>query len=293
MELLCTLSKLENFEKIINSGCDGIIFGSAFSLRFNYNLEQFRLINDYCKKHNVKRYISIDAMIFEDDRASLYDYFDLLSELNPDGIYFTDLGIISIAKRVNMTDKLIYDPDTLMTNSVDAAFYLKQNIGVVLARELSFSEVFNIIKRLPGQVDMQVFGHLKMSYSKRRFLSNYFKHIGTDYNVDGLKNIRIVEENRNYSLPIVEDHFGTRIYSDYVLMMYKELASLKGSIKRAIVDDSFVDSDIVFDVIKDIKRLTTDNAQFLQDTLVNKYPKEVFSNGYLDTKTTKTKEENE
>ena len=290
MELLCTLSKMSNLEKIVNSGCDGVIFGSAFSLRFNYNLEEMKIISEYCKSHDVKRYISIDAMIFEDDRVTLYDYFDFLRRLKPDGIYFTDLGIVNIAKRVGLLSKLIYDPDTLMTNSVDASFYLKQGIDVVLARELSFPEVFDIVKRLPNKVDMQVFGHLKMSYSKRQFLTNYFKHLDEEVNVSGKKTIRIVEENRNYSLPIVEDKYGTRIYSDYVLLMYNELAHLKSAIKRAIVEDSFVDINIVTDVIKDIRRLTEENSQFLTDALVNKYQDEEFSNGYLEIKTTKTKE---
>lgn len=293
MELLCTLSKLDRLEKIVNSGVDGLIFGSAFSLCFDYDLQEFDYINDYCLKHNIKRYVSIDAIIFEEDKAALYDYLNKLKDVNPDGIYFADLGIIRAAKNMGLKDKLIYDPNTLITNSADAAFYVKQGIGVVLARELSLEEIEKIISNLPNQIDMQIFGHLRMSYSKRKFLSNYFKHINKDIDINSKRTIRIVEENRNYSMPIVEDKYGTRIYTDYILQMYREFLRVKDKLKRAIIDDSFIDVKLVASTIKDTRKLTEENVEFLLEASANYYANENFSTGYLDNKTTKTKEENE
>lgn len=293
MELVCTLSKLDNLEKLINSGIEGLIFGSAFSLRFNYSLEELKYINARCLEKNVKRYICIDAIIFEKNKRALYEYLEELVTINPDGIYFADLGIINAAKKMGLSDKLIYDPDTLITNSIDAAFYLKQGIGVVLARELSFDEIKRIVDNLPKQVDMQVFGHLRMSYSKRKFLENYFKHFDKEIDVDSKRTIRIVEENRNYSLPIVEDKFGTRIYTDYILLMYEQLLEIKDELNRAIIEDSFVEIEIITRVIKDIRRLTLENASFLSEALKKYYSNKTFSTGYLDSETTKTKEENE
>lgn len=293
MELLATLSNINNLEKLKNSGVDGVIFGSKFSLRFNYSLDELKKISVYCHENRIKKYVSIDAFISEKQLDDLVEYLVFLKELRLDGIYFTDLGVFNLAKQVDMFKGLIFDPDTLITNSLDAAFFIKQDVGVVLARELTFKEIEEIVKRNPGEVDLQVFGYLKMSYSKRKFLTNYFKHIGEEKNFAGNKDLRIVEENRDYNLPIVEDDFGTRIYSDYCLLMYEELTKLRPYIKRAIVEDSFLDSNIIIDVVKDIRRLTGENAAFLKDSLINKYPNVTFSKGYLQQKTTKTKEEND
>ena len=147
MELLVTLSSIDNLSKMALCEVDGLVFGGPFSLRFNYSLNDIQKISDYCLEYGIKRYISIDAFVLEEDKVSLYDYFDFLKMLNPDGIYFTDLGVVSVADD-SLKDKLIYDPDTLITNSLDARFYLKQGIGVVLSRELSLEEVLKIAQNL-------------------------------------------------------------------------------------------------------------------------------------------------
>ncbi|MDO4499888.1 MAG: U32 family peptidase [Erysipelotrichaceae bacterium] len=251
-------------------------------------------INEMCLKHNVKRYISIDALISEGDKPVLYDYLEFLKKINPDGIYFADLSVINVAKNVGLETKLIYDSGTMICNSLDANFFIKQGIGVVLSRELSIDEVVDIIKNNLREVDMQVFGHLRMSYSKRKFLGNYFKHIGKDVDYLGADDIRLQEEGRDYVLPIIEDEYGTRIYTDYILMMYKELAHIKYVLKRMIVDDNFIeDENLVLSVIRDIKRLTVDNSNFLIEGINSKYPNMNFSSGYLYKKTTKVKEANE
>lgn len=292
MEIIVTLSSINNLNKVRQSGADGILFGGPFSLRFNYSIDELKIINTFCLTNNIKRYISIDAFIFENDKVALYEYFELLKELNVDGIYFADLGIIDIARGYGLDDRLSYDPNTLMTNSLDSAFYLSKGISAVLARELTLEETTKILKKLPNQIDMQVFGHLRLSYSKRKFLSNYFKHLGTNVNVDSKKTLRLEEENRSYSLPIIEDKYGTRIYTDYVLLMYEELLELRKYIRRAILDDSFIkDNNLVFSVVKGMKKLTNENVDFLLENLNNKYQDINFSKGYLYTKTSLLKEE--
>ncbi len=291
MEILLTLKNMDNLFKIAYKEIDGLVFGGPFSLCFDFDLEQIKKINEYCLNNGVKRYITVDTFICEGDKVALYEYFDFLKEINPDGIYFTDLGVIKAASNVGLGNCLIYDPDTLMTNSLDVNFYARQKIGIVLARELTLEEVNKIVDKNPNEVDMQVFGHLKLSYSKRKFLSNYFKHIDSDVNVEGKRSIRLIEENREYSLPVIEDKYGTRIYSDYILLMYKELVPLKNKLKRVILNDIFIENNgIIFDVARDIRRLTQENAEFLYSNLINKYPNVPFSTGYLYKKTSKVKE---
>ncbi len=292
MELLVTLSNVNLLNKYTKDNVDGLVFGGPLSLRFNYSLNEIETINEYCLKENLKRYVTIDAFISEYDRVLVNDYLEFLKKLDIDGIYFTDLGIINVAAGLDLKNKLIYDPDTLLTNSLDVNFFLRQGIGTVLARELSFDEVKDILEKNPSKCDMQIFGHLKMSYSKRQFMTNYFKHIGKDVDVLNKRSIRLVEENRNYELPIIEDKYGTRIYSDYVLLMYKEYLQLKPLLKRAIVDDTFIEkNELVLAVLRDYKRVSSMNTEFLEENITALYNNISFSNGYLSNKTSKVKEE--
>ena len=292
MELLVTLSNINLLNKYTKGNVDGLLFGGPLSLRFNYSLKEIEMINEYCLKENLKRYVTIDAFISEYDRVLVNDYLEFLKKLDVDGIYFTDLGIINVAGGMDLTNKLIYDPDTLLTNSLDVNFFLRQGIGTVLARELSFDEVKDILEKNPAKCDMQVFGHLKMSYSKRQFMTNYFKYIDKEVDVLNKRSIRLVEEHRNYKLPIIEDKYGTRIYSDYVLLMYKEYLELRPLLKRAIIDDTFIEkNELILAALRDYKRVSDMNAEFLEENITGLYNNVSFSNGYLSNKTSKVKEE--
>lgn len=291
MELLVTLTELKRIQRYQNAGVNGVIFGSAFSLKYKYSLDDIRVITGYCKEVGLKTYISMDAIICESDIPLLYQYLEFIKKLDIDGIYFSDFAIVNAARIYGLSDKLIYDPDTLMANSLDTTFILNNNIGVVLARELTLEEDKKILMNNPQKIDMQVFGHLKMSYSKRKFLSNYFAFIKNKKDFKNNKNIRIVEESRDYDLPIIEDEYGTRIYSDYIFAMFREFAELRKYVNRAIVDDTFISTDIVLDAISALRKITNENADFIIYYLKNKYKNELFSSGYLYEKTNKVKDE--
>lgn len=293
MEIVVTLTDKNLLDRLAERRIDGIIFGGIFSNKYNYSLEDMEEINDYCRVIGIKRYISIDTFILEENVQTLAEYISFLKGLNPDGVFFTDLAVLNCCKNLNLDSKLIYDPQTLLTNSYDIGFYLARGIDVVLSRELTLEEIMNIVKKYPYKLDMQVFGHLKMSYSRRRILRNYFSEILKPHDVLNKTNLTLVEETRNYKMPVKETKYGTCIYTDYVFEMYEEYAYLKKLLKRCIVDTEFIDDETVIDVIRDLKRITTDNSTFLKDSFVNRNSKYTFTKGYLYQKTTDKKENDE
>lgn len=293
MELLISLNDINVLNRITNDLVDGVIFGCSFSMKYNYTNEEVLRINKECISKNLKRYISIDSFISESDLALLDAYMFFITVINPDGIYFSDLAVVDVAKRYGLDNRLIYDPVTLMTNFRDIGFYLDKGIDVCLARELTLEEITEIIKKYPYKLDMQVFGHLRMSYSKRKFLTNYFNEINKEIDYLDKDNISLVEESRNYKLPVKETKYGTNIYTDYVLLMYEEFVYLRSLCKRVIVDNEFISNDVLFDVLRDFRRLNENNAEFLKESLIQRYPDYSFATGYLYQKTVNRKEENE
>ena len=294
MELLIGIKSIGLLKHIKRKTADGVIFGSAFSSKYSFSYNDLKEIVAYCEVEGLKKYVSIDAMIMEDDLGSLYRYLEIIKGFDVDGIYFADLGIIPAARAYGLTDKLIYDPITLIASSPDAGFFLSQGLGTVLARELTYEEDKKILEKFKGKIDMQIFGHLRMSFSKRKFLSNYFKQLGEEKDINDKDNLSLVEETREYRLPIRETRYGTEIYTDYCLLMYKELVSLMPSIRRGIVDSDFINNDdLVIDVAKDIKKITSENVTFLLTKLLSDYPSVNFDTGYLYKKTVDKKEDNE
>lgn len=291
MEVLVTLRQNKGLERILPL-VDGVIIGKYFTTGYNIEMEELKSISEYVKSHNRKVYVVMDNFISEDEKMLLYEYFDYIDGLDVDGIYFHDLGIYDVAKSYGMLSKLIYDGKQVLCNSLDTAFILDRGIdSVVLSRELTLQEISSIVKNNEGRVDLQVFGHLRMSYSKRKFLTNYFNEINKEYDYLNKKTLSLVEEQRNYRMPILEDDYGTTIYTDFIFEMFNEIASLKPFLKRAIVDTLFIeDEGLIQQVCRDLRRITIENKDFLKDSLLHNYPNN-YSSGYLYQRTNITKDE--
>ncbi|MBQ6149160.1 MAG: U32 family peptidase [Oscillospiraceae bacterium] len=291
MELLLTLRKKDYLEKVIGM-CDGVIIGSRFVSGYHLTLDDLETINIRCKAEGCKVYIVMDNFISEDERMSMYEYLEFINELEPDGIYFHDLGVFEAAGSCGLRSKLIYDGKTVLTNSLDSSFFLDQGIdSVVIARELTLDEIKQIVRRNDGKVDMQIFGHMRMSYSRRRFLTNYFKEIGKEYDYLGRETLTLIEEKREYRMPIVEDEAGTMIYSDYILEMFSELPELRPYLKRGIIDTLFIeDVNKIVSICREYRRVTKENSEFLKKSFIRNYP-DSYSSGYLYQRTNISKDE--
>lgn len=291
MELLVTLRKKSLLEKVTPS-VDGVIIGRVFTSGYHYTLEEIRDISTYCHENYLKCYIAMDNFISEDDLETLDAYLAFLRELDISGIYFHDLGVLERAIPYGLLPKLIYDGKTVLCNSLDTAFMLKQGIGsAVISRELTLSEVRHIIQNNSGRVDMQIFGHLRLSYSRRKFLTNYFKQIGKEYDYLNKETLKLVEEKRDYALPIVEDDQGTMIYSDYIFEMVRELVEFRKDLRAGIIETLFMeDENLIVQICRDFSRLTIENKEFIRNNLIYNHP-DNYATGFLYQKTNINKDE--
>lgn len=293
MELLVTLHKKENFETLRKLDITGVVFGSEFAYGYDLSLDDLVIYSDKCLSFKLKRYISLNTTIQQNDLEKLDAYMDLIKELDFDGIYFSDFAVASKAFEKDLQDKLIYDPNSLVNNIHDIGFMADYNIPCVLARELTKEELEHICKLEPFKVDMQIFGHLRMSESKRYFITNYFRNFNINENPRNKKTYTLKEDNRDYRLPIYEDENGTCVYTDYVFALYGELTFFAKYLKRAIIDDLFLDFDVVVDYIRNIPNLSKETGDVIKESMKNKFPRYDFSTGYLFQKTTDTKVEDE
>ena len=291
MELLVTLRHIESLEKILPFA-DGVILGSHFTNGYHLSLEEITQSVRFCRAFHKKVYIIMDDFISEDEKMLMYDYLDFIDGLNVDGIYFHDLGIYNAAKSYGLVSKLIYDGKTVMCNSLDTAFLLDKGIdSIVISRELTYPEVKEILKNHSGRIDLQIFGHLRMSYSRRHFLKNYFKQIGKEYDYSGKETLSLVEEQREYKMPIIEDEDGTYIYTDYIFEMFNEICEVKNDIKRGIIDTLFIDDlNLICQVLRDYRRINMGNRSFIKESFMHNHPGN-YSTGYFYQKTNISKDE--
>lgn len=244
--IISTIHDPANLEAFKKAGADALIVSMPdFSIR-NEDELSISKIKEFSKEVHAKEmllYVNMMAFLHESKKEKLIEVLEEI-KYDIDGIYYGDEGILEACRKLNIEDKLIYQPETLVTNSMDANFYLNQNIQAVsLAHELSLEEI-NAIAKKADSLEVQIHGYYSILYSRRPLVENYLRAIGSDRKN---KPYEIIEQTRNERMKIVQNVKGTIVYSDKPKMSFKQILKLKeAGIDRFRIEGIFLsDKEIV------------------------------------------------
>ena len=244
MELLSPAGNPEKLRAAINFGADAVyLAGPGFGLRAastEFSPDVLTTAVEEAREKGVKAYVTVNAMPHESDYPALISYLDLLARVAPDGLIVSDPGVILLCR-----EKLPGIPLHLSTqaNALSSAacraWYAMGVKRIVLARELSLSEIREIRRNVPADLELEAFVHGStcVSYSGRCLLSNYFT--GRDanrgdctqpcrwkYRVGRLAGELFEESRPDEPIPVEEDAGGTFILASRDLSMIDRLADL-------------------------------------------------------------------
>lgn len=246
MKLLVDLKSIQNIDKY---NVDGYIASSADYSCHNdkcYTFTEIKQISEYATKNNKIFVVNIDRIIEEDELDLVKEYIDRLLELKVDYFIYGDFSILRYFQSKNLSNKLIYDPKTMITNYYEAILYNKFNSLVAINNELTLEEIKNVVKA--NNTVMEVYGFHQMFYSRRQLLSNYNKFKGEDRDLVS-KKLEIVEEKRDQEeYPIYESKNGTFIYTSYIYCLFKELSELN-ELKYIRINSSFLEEEKVIKIV--------------------------------------------
>jgi putative protease len=168
MELLVNPTSYSNALKLIDLNVHQIFIGdNQFCVRNNCNLslKEIKLITE--NKKNTKIIILINKFFFDYELIDLENYLIALSKMSVDGIMFSDMAVNQICYEQKISIPLIYNHETLVTNSEQFPFYLKNDITEVsLARELKHQEIEQIVqskKEMKTQIQVSGYGYIMHS----------------------------------------------------------------------------------------------------------------------------------
>ena len=179
IELLAPAGDLEKLKIAIDYGADAVYCGGElFSLRAgakNLTIEQLTEAADYTSKNGKKIYLTVNIFAHNEDIVSLESYLRQISEIKFDGFIVSDPGVISLIKEIIPDAILHLSTQANTTNYKSAEFWHRNGIKrIVLARELSLTEIKELRQKLPASLELESFIHGAMciSYSGRCLLSN-------------------------------------------------------------------------------------------------------------------------
>ncbi|MEG1526751.1 MAG: peptidase U32 family protein [Erysipelotrichaceae bacterium] len=298
VNLIASIFEMDDITQYKEAGAHSIIMGLPFfSVRATqvFAKAEIKEARAITLKLDMNLYVLMNRMFCEEELKQAKEMLIFLNEIKVDGIYFGDEAILQFASELNMTSRLIYNPDTLITNAMDARYYLSQGVSMVsISKEITLADMIYIGKQNPNQVEVNIHGRLNMMHSKRKLLTNYFDHLGMEYQVDGKKTLRLKEVTRNDLMPIIEDDLGTHIFSGFTLVSFEEIKQLvENGILHLRIEGLFHDANYVKEALHlytQILNGQSDPHQIYLD-YQKQYPQDHIDTGFFYQKTSLIKED--
>ncbi len=234
IELLAPAGDKEKLETAFYFGADACYFaGKKWGLRAfseNFDNNQLEEYVQYAHSLGKKAYITVNIQAHNNDFDGLEEYLCYLEKIKADAVILSDAGILSLAKQVVPNLPIHLSTQASASNKYSAKFWADAGAKrIILAREVSLTEIKEIRDFLPPEVELEAFVHGAMciSYSGRCLLSNYLANRDSNRGqcVQACRwEYRLREVSRHSDeLEIQEDDRGTYILNSKDLCMIEHL----------------------------------------------------------------------
>ena len=212
MELLAPAGNFDKLITAVHFGADAVYFaGKMYGLRaFAGNFEDDEIVKamEYLHQHGKKGYVTLNIVANDSDFKNIDQFLELLVRAKVDGVIVSDTGMIFYMRKNFPSLNVHVSTQANVNNCYSAKFYADMGVTrIVLARELSISQIKEISRAVGDKVELEAFVHGAMciSYSGRCLLSNYMT--GRDSNrgacVQACRwNYTIREVNKSEEYPI-------------------------------------------------------------------------------------------
>lgn len=284
MKKLITLNNEYRIEEL-SPYVDGFIFGVLeFGARLATLIPKDKIHEVIFQAHHLKKEVFIQAnQLMMDDKLEAFQRFVITLPLDQiTGFIVSDLGVVSMLSKLNLADKIVYNPETLLTNYYDLNMLSDYKIyGAYAAKEITFEDLKILSTHKKTKLFMVGHGHLNMFYSKRQLIDNFKTEYDIHQPLHLDYDLTIVEENRlDEPFPILEDDAGTHVFRSHVMHVLNHLEDLSHMIDYLVIDTIFKDHSYALAVAKlynepDINQI---------ESLKNSYH-EVWDEGFFYKKT--------
>jgi len=236
-ELLSPAGDMEKLKFAVHFGADAVyLAGKAFGMRTasaNFTDNELKDAVEYAHQRGVKVYVALNVLPRNSDLSALPAFLELLSELSADAVIVSDLGVLALSKRYAPEIPVHVSTQASVVNYESARMWHSLGASrVVLARELSLSEIREIRDKTPRGLSLEGFSHgaMCMAYSGRCLLSQYMA--SRDPNRGNCAQAcrwkyRLVEELRpGQYIPVFEDERGTFLFNSKDLCMLDHIPEM-------------------------------------------------------------------
>jgi putative protease len=193
-EIMAPAGSYESLTAAIQGGADSIYFGiEGLNMRArssnNFTIDDLHNIARICREHNLKSYLTVNTIIYNNDMALMRKIVDAAKEAALSAIIAADVAVMIYARSIGVEVHL--STQLNITNSESLKFYAQFADVVVLARELNLDQVAAIHKDIVHQqikgpsgalirIEMFAHGALCMAVSGKCYLSLHEKDLSAN-----------------------------------------------------------------------------------------------------------------
>ncbi len=237
VELLAPAGNLEKLRMAVQYGADAVyLAGQDFSLRaFSNNFTPDELVEGiaFAKANQVRVYLALNILAHPEDLRRLRSSVRELLAAGPDAVIVADPGIFGLIREEAPGLKIHISTQASVTNARTCRFW--HDLGasrIVLARELTLTEIRQIRQEIPETLELEAFVHgaMCMAYSGRCLLSNFFSD--RDSNRGRCTqpcrwHYQVIEEKRpDQPLTVAADKRGSYLFSSRDLCLIEHIPEL-------------------------------------------------------------------
>lgn len=184
-EIMAPVGSWESLRAAIQAGTDSVYFGvDKLNMRsqstVNFTFEDFEEIVRLCNEHQVKSYLTVNTVLYDNDLALMRELVDAAKKHRISAIIASDIAAIQYARSQGV--EVHISTQQSISNIEAVRFYAQFADVVVLARELNMIQVSEITKAIaeenilgpngqPVRIEMFVHGALCMAISGKCYLS--------------------------------------------------------------------------------------------------------------------------
>lgn len=180
IELLAPAGDMETLKTALRFGADAVYIGGPFmQLRAEvsgFSEDEIKEAVKYTHSFGKKLYVTVNSFAKNEEIEPLGRYAKRLYEAGVDAVIVSDIGALCAIRNAAENLEIHISTQANCQNYASALAYYKMGAKrVVTAREMTLSEIAEMRKKLPDDMEIEAFAHgaMCMSYSGRCFLSPY------------------------------------------------------------------------------------------------------------------------
>jgi putative protease len=185
IEIMSPVGSFEALGAAIEAGADSVYFGVGemnmrAAMKVSFSEDDLPKIAEICQQHEVKSYLALNIIIYDDELAAMEGLVDKAKASNISAIIACDHSVLEYCREIGMPVHISTQAN--ISNIREVEYYSRFADTMVLGRELSLEQLANIAAKIKKRqikgpagnlvrIEVFVHGYFCMAISGKCYLS--------------------------------------------------------------------------------------------------------------------------